>query len=76
MTSTLDREGPAVKPWKRWLYLIAGLAAVFVAAASAAQAIRQSSWAPVASLAWLPAVIAATWPGSGRCLPRRRTPPG
>jgi hypothetical protein len=65
-----------VKPWKRWLYLIAGLAAVFVAAASAAQAIRQGSWAPVASVAWLPAVIAATWPRSGRCLPRRRTPPG
>ena len=65
-----------MKPWKRWLYLVAGLAAVFVAAASAAQAIRQGSWAPVASVAWLPAVLAATWPRSGRCLPRRRTPPG
>jgi hypothetical protein len=65
-----------MKPWKRWLYLIAGLAAVFVAAASAAQAIRQGSWAPVASVAWLPAAIAAAWPGSGRCLPRRRTPLG
>jgi peptidoglycan/LPS O-acetylase OafA/YrhL len=65
-----------VKPWKRWLYLIAGLAAVFVAAASAAQAIRKGSWALVVSVAWLPAVIAATWPRSGRCLPRRRTPPG
>ena len=62
--------------WKRWLYLTAALAAVFVAVASAAQAIRQGSWTPLASVAWLPAVIAAAWPGSGRCLPRRRTPPG
>ena len=62
-----------MKPWKRWLYLVAGLTAVFVAAASAAQAIREGSWAPVASVAWLPAVIAAGWTGSGRrCLSRRR----
>jgi hypothetical protein len=62
-----------MKPWKRWLYLVAGLTAVFVAAASAAQAIREGSWAPVASVAWLPAVTAAAWPGSGRrCLSRRR----
>jgi hypothetical protein len=62
-----------MKPWKRWLYLGVGLAAVFVAVASAAQAIREGSWAPVASVAWLPAVIAAGWPGSGRrCLSRRR----
>jgi hypothetical protein len=62
-----------MKPWKRWLYLVAGLTAVFVAAASAAQAIREGSWAPVASVAWLPAVIAAAWPGSGRrCLSGRR----
>jgi hypothetical protein len=62
-----------MKPWKRWLYLVAGFTAVFVAAASAAQAIREGSWAPVASVAWLPAVIAAAWPGSGRrCLSRRR----
>ena len=66
-----------MKLWKRWLYLIAALAAVFVAVASAAQAIRQGSWAPLASVAWLPAVIVAAWPGSGRrCLPRRRNPAG
>ena len=66
-----------MKSWKRWLYLISGLAVVFVAVASAVQAIRQGSWAPVASVAWLPAVIVACWPGSGRrCLPRRRNPAG
>ena len=66
-----------MKSWKRWLYLIAGLAAVFVVVASAVLAIRLGSWAPVASVAWLPAVIVAAWPGSGRrCLPRRRTPAG
>jgi roadblock/LC7 domain-containing protein len=61
-------------PWKRWLYVVAGLAAVFVAAASVVQAIRQGSWTPVASVAWLPAVVVAVWPGPGRrCLSRRRT---
>jgi hypothetical protein len=66
-----------MKLWKRWLYLVSGLAVAFVAVASVAQAIRQGSWAPVASVAWLPAVIVACWPGSGRrCLPRRRYPAG
>jgi hypothetical protein len=66
-----------MRPWKRWLYVIAGLAVVLVAVASAAQAIRQNSWTPIVSVAWLPAVVVATWPGSGRrCLPRRRTPAG
>ena len=64
-----------MKPSKRWLYLVASLAAVFVAVASVAQAIRQGSWAPVTSVAWLPAVVVAVWPGSGRrCRSRRRTP--
>ena len=62
--------------WKRWLYLISGLAAVLVAAAAAAQAVRQGSWAPVVSVAWLPAVIVAGWPGTGRCLGRHRPPAG
>ena len=61
-------------PWKQWLYLVAGLVAVFVAVASVAQAIRQGSWAPVTSVAWLPAVAVAVWPGSGRrCRSRRRS---
>jgi hypothetical protein len=64
-----------MKSSKRWLYLVAGLAAVAVAVASVAQAIRQGSWAPVTSVAWLPAVVVAVWPGSGRrCRSRRRTP--
>ena len=64
-----------MKRSKRWLYLVAGLAAVFVAVASVAQAIRQGSWAPVSSVAWLPAVVVAVWPGFGRrCRSRRRTP--
>ena len=63
-----------MKPSKRWLYVVVGLVAVFVAAASVAQAISQGSWAPVTSVAWLPAVVVAVWPGSGRrCLSCRRT---
>jgi hypothetical protein len=62
-----------MKPSKRWLYVVGGVAAVFVTVATTAQAIRQGSWAPVASVAWLPAVVVAVWPGSGRrCLSRRR----
>jgi hypothetical protein len=63
-----------MRPWKRWLYVLGGLAALLVAVASAAQAIRQGSWAPIVSVGWLPAVIVASWPGSYRrcCLPRRR----
>jgi hypothetical protein len=59
---------------KRWLYALGGLAALIVAVASAAQAIRQGSWAPIVSVGWLPAVIVASWPGAyrRRCLLRRR----
>ena len=61
-----------MKSWKRWLYLISGLAVVFVAVASAVQAIRQGSWGPIGEVCWLPAVIIGTWPGTyRRCLPRR-----
>jgi hypothetical protein len=62
-----------MRPWKRGLYLIAGLAIAFVAVSSVVQAVRQGSWGPVVSVAWLPAVVVAAWPGSyRRCLPRRR----
>jgi hypothetical protein len=62
-----------MRPWRRWLHLIGGLAVVFVAVSLIVQAIRQGSWAPIVSMAWIPAVIAATWPGTyRRCQPRRR----
>ena len=62
-----------MRPCKRWLLLLPGLAGVFVAVAVAAQAIRQGSWTPVAEMGWLPAVIVASGSGSGRCSwPRRR----
>jgi hypothetical protein len=62
-----------MRPWIRGLYLIAGLAIAFVAVSSVVAAVRQGSWGPVLSVAWLPAVVVATWPGSRRrCLPRRR----
>ena len=56
-----------------WLYLIAALAAAFVAVSSIAAAIRQGGWGPIESVGWIPAVIVASWPGaSRRCLARRR----
>ena len=45
--------------WTRWLHLIAGLAAAFVAVSSVTLAIRQGSWAPIVTVGWLPAVIVA-----------------
>ena len=66
-----------MRPWKRGLYLVAGLAVAFVAVSSIVQAVRQGSWGPVISVGWLPAVVVAIWPGSyRRCLPRRRNPAG
>jgi hypothetical protein len=66
-----------MRPWSRWLYIIAGLAAVIVTVSAVPQAIRQASWTPIVSVGWLPAVIAATWPGSyRRCRRRPRTPAG
>jgi hypothetical protein len=44
-----------MRPWIRWLYVIAGVAAAFVAVSSIVQAVRQGSWTPVVSVAWLPA---------------------
>jgi hypothetical protein len=59
----------------RWLYLIAELAAAFVAISTIVQAARHGSWDPIVSVGWIPAVIVATLPrGRGRCLPRRRSP--
>ncbi len=59
----------------RWLYLIAGLAAAFVAVSTIVQAARHGSWDPIVSVGWIPAVIVGTLPrGRGGCLPRRRSP--
>ncbi len=59
-----------MKSWKRWPYLITGLAAAFVAVSSIVQAVRQGTWEPIVTVAWIPAVIVATWPGARRrCLP-------
>ena len=58
--------------WTRWLHLIAGLAAAFVAVSSVTLAIRQGSWAPIVTVGWLPAVIVAAWPSTYRRCPRRR----
>lgn len=66
-----------VRPWRRWLYATALLAAAFVAVSSTVQAIREGSWAPILSVGWIPAVVVATWPGLyRRCLPHRRRPAG
>jgi hypothetical protein len=66
-----------MKPWTRWLYLIAGLAVVFVTVSAIALAVRQHSWEPIGAVGWIPAVIAATLPGTHRrCWPRRRNVAG
>ena len=55
-----------MRPWTRWLYAIAALAAVFVAVSSIVLAIRQHSWAPIIAVGWIPAVIVAVWPATRR----------
>jgi hypothetical protein len=66
-----------MRPWIRWLYVIGGVAAAFVAVSSIVLAVRQGSWTPVVSVAWLPAVVVAARPGTyRRCAPGRRRPAG
>jgi len=55
-----------MRPWTRWLYAIAALAAVFVAVSSVVLALRQHSWAPIIAVGWMPAVIVAVWPVTRR----------
>ena len=58
-----------MRPCKRWFYLLMGLVAAFIAVSSIVQAINEGSWGPIVSVAWLPAVIVASRPGSvRRCL--------
>jgi hypothetical protein len=63
-----------MKLGRRWLYVVAGLAAVLVAVSAIVQSVRQDSWSPLFSAGWLAAVIiAVTSPrGTRRCLPLRR----
>ena len=62
-----------MKPWARWMHVIAGVAVAVVAVSSIVAAVRQGSWGPIVAVGWLPAVVVATWwPGKRRrCLPRR-----
>jgi roadblock/LC7 domain-containing protein len=55
-----------MKLWTRWLYIIAGLAAVFVAGSAIALAVRQDSWAPIVAVGWIPAVLVAVAGGGYR----------
>jgi hypothetical protein len=57
--------------WTRRIGLIIGAA---VAATAMINAIRLDSWAPIAMVAWLPAVFVAIYsPPPGRCGRRRGT---
>jgi hypothetical protein len=60
----------------RWIYLVAGVAAAFVAVSVAVQGIRQGSWGPIISVGWIPAVIAAMMPAARyrQCRTRRGNP--
>jgi hypothetical protein len=62
-----------MKPWERWVHVLAG-AAVVVVVSSLVAAVRQASREPLIAVAWLPAVVVATWwPGTRRrCAPRRQ----
>jgi hypothetical protein len=55
-----------MRPWTRWLWPVAGLAAVFVAVSSIVVAVRQGSWAPIIAVGWIPAVVVAAWGGARR----------
>jgi roadblock/LC7 domain-containing protein len=64
-----------MRAWIRGVYVIAGIAVALVAVSSIVQAVRQGSWTPIVSVAWLPAVVVAARPGTyRRCLPGRRRP--
>ena len=67
-----------MKPWARWMYVLAGVAVAVVAVSSVGAAVRQGSWEPLIAMGWLPAVLVATWwPGTRRrCAPQRQGSPG
>ncbi len=65
-----------MESWKKWLYVVAGLAAVLVGVSAVVQSVRQASWSPLISVSWLFAVLLATLPRRSRCFwPRRRNGP-
>lgn len=65
-----------MRSWARWLFVVEGLAAAFVAVASIVQAVRQGSWTPVVTTGWIPAAVIATWPATyRRCRPCGRGQP-
>jgi hypothetical protein len=58
-----------------WVHVVTGVAVAVIAVSTIALAVRQRSWDPVISTAWLPAVVVAVWPGTSRpALSRRRDP--
>ncbi|HET6188392.1 MAG TPA: hypothetical protein VFE59_15565 [Trebonia sp.] len=74
MTSSLYKTGCTMKPGTRWLYTVAGCAALLITVGAIVQSVRQDSWSPFLSVGWLAAVIIAVASPSGtrRCLPLRR----
>jgi hypothetical protein len=71
----LDRRRLVMKVRTRWLYVIAGLAAIFVAGSSIALAVRQGSWVPIVAVGWIPAVLVAAAGGRYRHSRRGRGGP-
>lgn len=63
---TLTGGRLVMRPWTRWLWPAAGLAAVFVASSSIVLAVRQDSWTPIIAVGWIPAVVVAAWGGARR----------
>ena len=57
----------------RWLYVLAGCAALLITVSAIAASVRQDSWSPFLSVGWLAAVIIAVASPSRtrRCLPLR-----
>ncbi len=62
-----------MQPWARWMQVVTAVAVAVVGVSSVVAAVREGSWGPLISVAWLPAVVVAVWwPGTRRhCLPRR-----
>jgi hypothetical protein len=67
--------GRPVRNFHRMLVIVAAAALVLVVGSAIAAAVREQSWAPLASVAWLPAVLAGGFyrkDAARPCLPRLR----